>query len=229
MSTHDLLMDLYGALRQAFGHRQWWPGETAFEVMVGAILTQNTNWANVEKAIAALKHAGALEPTALAQMDVERLQGLIRPAGYFRQKAARLRRLAAWVVEEGILPEAGGDPAGPGSVPTARLREKLSALHGVGPETADSILLYAFGRPAFVVDAYTKRIAARHRLVDWECDYFELKELFEGNLPQDVELYKDYHAQLVELGKRFCRRRGPLCAGCPARPVLGEPVLEEGA
>ena len=222
MSTRALLKELYGALRQAFNHRRWWPAPTPFEVMVGAILTQNTNWTNVEKAMAALKQAAALTAPALAQMDVERLQGLVRPAGYFRQKAARLRRLAAWVVERG-----GGNPAGLSAVPTAQLREELLALNGIGPETADSILLYAFERAAFVVDTYTKRIAARHRLVDWECDYDELKELFESNLPEDVELYKDYHGQLVELGKRHCRRRSPLCESCPARPVLGEPVLEE--
>jgi endonuclease-3 related protein len=224
VSTRALLKELYDVLRQAFSHRQWWPAPTPFEVMVGAILTQNTNWTNVEKAMAALKGADALTAPVLAQMDVERLQGLVRPAGYFRQKAARLKRLAAWVVDRG-----GGDPAGLSAVPTAQLREELLALNGIGPETADSILLYALGRPAFVVDTYTKRVAARHRLVDWECDYDELEGLFESNMAEDVELYKDFHAQLVELGKRFCRRRGPLCADCPARPVLGEPVLEEGA
>lgn len=229
MSTSDLLAELYGALRKAFSHRQWWPAPTPFEVMVGALLTQNTSWTNVEKAMAALKQAGALEAPVLAQMDVQRLQGLVRPAGYFRQKAARLKRLAAWVVEAGLPPDGTEDAARRKAISTAQLREDLLALNGIGPETADSILLYAFGRPSFVVDAYTKRIAARHRLVDWECDYVELKELFESNVAEDVDLYKDFHAQLVELGKRYCRRRDPLCEACPARPVLGEPVLEEEA
>jgi len=224
MSTQELLMELYGALERAFGHRAWWPAETPFEVMVGAVLTQNTNWANVEKAIEALKRANALCAAVLTEMDQERLQCLVRPAGYFRQKAARLQRLAAYVVER-----AGGDPSGLDEVPTEDLRDELLALRGIGPETADSILLYALGRPTFVVDTYTMRIAARHGLVDWQCGYFELKEFFEGGLPAEVELLRDYHAQLVELGKRHCRRRSPRCEGCPARPVLGEPSLQEGA
>jgi len=224
MSRDDLLMELYEALLRAFGHRDWWPADTAFEVMVGAVLTQNTNWTNVEKAIDALNGADALRPDALAQMDERQLQALIRPAGYFRQKAARLQRLAAYVVQR-----AGGDPAGLAQIPTEQLHEELLAIRGIGPETADSILLYALGRPTFVVDTYTMRIAARHGLVHRQCGYFELKDLFESSLPADVDLYRDYHAQLVELGKRHCRRRAPLCEGCAARPVLGEPCLEDEA
>ncbi len=144
-----------------------------------------------------------------------------RPATTARSPS-RLRRLAEWLIERGE-----GEPEGLEGISTGTLREELLSLRGIGPETADSILLYALGRTTFVVDAYTKRIAARHVLVDWECDYYELKELFESALPQDLDLYQDYHGQLVELGKRHCRRRGPLCAECPARPVLGEPVLEE--
>ena len=222
MSTHELLNDLYPALLRAFGHRAWWPARTPFEVMVGAVLTQNTNWTNVEKAIRALKDADSLNAHAIAVMDLERLQTLIRPSGYYRQKSVRLRRLAEWLIERGE-----GEPEGLEGISTGTLREELLSLRGIGPETADSILLYALGRTVFVVDAYTRRIAARHVLVDWECDYYELKELFESALPQDLDLYQDYHGQLVELGKRHCRRRGPLCAECPARPVLGEPVLEE--
>jgi endonuclease-3 related protein len=224
MSTAEVLSELYDTLLRAFGHRAWWPGQTPFEVMVGAVLTQNTNWTNVEKAIRAVKDADALSAPAIAQMDLERLQTLIRPSGYYRQKSVRLRRLAEWLVERG-----GGEPAGLAGISTDQLREELLSLRGIGPETADSILLYALERTTFVVDAYTKRIAARHVLVDWECDYHELKDLFESNLPADLDLYQDYHGQLVELGKRHCKRRGPLCESCPARPVLGEPVLEEGA
>ncbi len=121
----------------------------------------------------------------------------------------------------------GGDPAGLEGISTETLREELLSLRGIGPETADSILLYALGRPTFVVDAYTKRIAARHLLVDPDCDYYELKDLFESALPRELDLYRDYHGQIVDLGKRHCKRRGPLCETCPARAVLGEPVLEE--
>ncbi|MHC4480836.1 MAG: endonuclease III domain-containing protein [Planctomycetota bacterium] len=221
MSTAALLMDLYRVLREAFGHRGWWPGETPFEVMVGAVLTQRTNWRNAGRAIAALKEAGRLDPVALSRIDAERLQELVRPAGYYRQKTARLQRLAAWLVER-----AGADPGALGDVPTDQLRGELLALRGIGPETADSILLYALGRPTFVVDTYTKRVVVRHQLLGAECGYRELKDLFESSLPQDVELFKDYHAQLVEVGKRFCRTR-PRCAACPVHPLLGEPVEEE--
>jgi len=218
MNLPDLLMDLYRALLRAYGHRGWWPGDSPFEVMVGAVLTQRTNWQNVRRAISALKAEGALDATSIATMDAGRLQELIRPAGYYRQKAARLKAMASWLVRR-----AGGDPERLADVPTDSVRRELLALRGIGPETADSILLYALARPAFVVDAYTKRLVVRHQLLGPECDYFELKELFELNLPEDVELYKDYHAQLVEVGKRHCRSV-PVCAGCPARQALGDPV-----
>ena len=221
MDTSAVLMDVYRALRAEFGDRNWWPAESPFEVMVGAVLTQRTNWGNVEKAIAALKADGALSAEALAGMDLERLQTLVRPAGYYRQKALRLRRLAAWLVER-----AGGDPARLADAPTDALREELLALRGIGPETADSMLLYAQERPTFVVDTYTKRVVVRHGLLDAGCGYVELKEFFEWNLPADVGLYKDYHAQLVEVGKRHCRPR-PRCARCPLHALLGDPLPEE--
>jgi len=220
LTPDNLLEELYRALRAAFGHRAWWPGDTPLEIMVGAVLTQRTNWRNVEKAIAALKQAGALDARVLAEMPSERLQDLIRTAGYYRQKSARLVRLAAWLVES-----ADGSPDGLRNVSTDRLRAELLSLNGIGPETADSILLYALDRPLFVVDAYTMRVLARHELVYPDCGYAELQDFCASQLPEDVELYKDYHAQFVELGKRCCRPR-PLCASCPARPVLGEPLLE---
>jgi endonuclease-3 related protein len=216
-----LLMELYRALRDQFGHRNWWPGDSALEIMVGAVLTQRTSWRNVEKALEALKGAGALEPARLADMDPERMQELVRPAGYYRQKSSRLRRLAAWLVER-----TGGHVAGLEAISTDRLREELLGIRGIGPETADSILLYALGRPTFVVDTYTNRIAVRHGLLEPNCGYYALKELFEDHLSRDVELYRDYHAQLVEVGKRHCRPR-PKCRGCPARKVLGEPLNDE--
>lgn len=211
-------MALYGALRDAFGHRDWWPAETPFEVMVGAVLTQRTNWRNAAKAIAGLRQVGLLTPRALAAADLEDLQSLIRPAGYFRQKAGRLKRLAGWLVER-----AAGDIARLDGVDTDDLRAELLALRGIGPETADSILLYALSRATFVVDAYTKRVVVRHGLLDIACSYAELKELFESHLADDVELYRDYHAQLVEVGKRHCRTR-PQCGECPVRLLLGDPV-----
>ncbi len=221
MDLHTRLTELYEALRRAYGHRDWWPGDGPFEVMVGAVLTQRTNWNNVSKAIERLKEAGALSPRPLAAMEPERLQELIRPAGYYRQKAARVRRLARWVMER-----ADGEPARLEDVPTDELREELLALRGIGPETADSILLYALERATFVVDTYTNRILVRHGLLEPRCGYYEMKDLFESVLPPDLDLYRDYHAQLVELGKRHCRSR-PRCKGCPARPVLGEPIPDD--
>jgi endonuclease-3 related protein len=221
MRSDSILTAIYEALSAAFGHRDWWPAETPFEVIVGAILTQNTNWTNVEKAISRLREEGLLDAQALAACPPERLQEAIRPSGYFRQKAARLLRLAAWLVDR-----CGGDPAGLGPVPTAQLREELLSLRGVGPETADSILLYALGRPVFVVDTYTMRVAVRHGLVDPECGYHGLQALFQGALPEDVDLYGDFHAQLVEVGKRFCRPR-PRCGECPLQALLGDPQPDE--
>ncbi len=223
MDLGELLIEIYQTLRSAYGHRGWWPGETPFEIMVGAVLTQRTNWRNVAKAIDALKSAGAMEPAALSRLDPVQLQTLVRPAGYYRQKAARLKRLVDWLIER-----TRGDLELMQDVATEDLREELLALRGVGPETADSILLYAFDRPVFVVDAYTKRVTVRHGLIDEACGYFELKDLFESNLPRDVGLYKDYHAQLVEVGKRQCRTR-PLCAACPLHPLLGDPAEVEGS
>jgi len=221
MDLGNNLLRLYEVLRSEFGPQHWWPADGPFEVMVGAILTQNTNWANVEKAIRNLKREGALDVQALAQMAPQRLQALIRPAGYYRQKAVRLRRLALWVLES-----CSGQLERLGSWPTEKLKEELVAIRGIGPETADSILLYALDRPVFVVDAYTKRVMARHQIVAQDSSYFELQSLFEDNLPEDLELYKDYHAQFVRLGKIYCRRK-PRCEGCPVRPLLGPPELEE--
>ena len=221
MRSETHLMAIYETLRAAFGDREWWPAETPFEVIVGAILTQNTNWTNVEKAIGRMREEGLLEAHALAACPPERLQAAVRPSGYFRQKAARLLRLAAWLVER-----CNGDPKALGSVPTPELREELLSLRGVGPETADSILLYALGRPVFVVDTYTMRVAVRHGLADAECGYHELQDLFQGALPDDVGLYGDFHAQFVEVGKRFCRPR-PRCSACPLHALLGDLQTEE--
>ncbi len=212
--TRDLLLEIYHRMLDALGPQGWWPAESPFEVCVGAILTQNTSWANVERAIANLKASGALSPEALAGMPAERLQELIRPSGFYRQKARRLRAFCRWLLEEGGIDSLS-------ELPTEVLRERLLSIGGIGPETADSILLYAFERPVFVVDAYTHRILSRHRIVDDEVQYQELQELFMRNLPPDVGLFKEYHALFVAVGKRFCKKRNPVCKGCPIDGIDG--------
>ena len=205
----ETLTEIYQLLYDAFGPQHWWPGETPFEIITGAILTQNTNWTNVEKAIANLKAAGDLSPDVLHRIDVTRLAELIRPAGYFNIKAKRLKNFIDWLFDD-----YGGELANLQSIGTNRLREELLAIKGVGRETADSILLYALERPVFVVDAYTARITLRHRLIEPGADYEQLRQLFESNLPQDVQLFNEYHALLVRTGKEFCRPNAR-CSGCP--------------
>ena len=218
------LLRIYHLLLGHFGHRKWWPGETRFEVMVGAILTQNTNWLNVEKAIAGLDARGLLEPEALADADVREIEKAVRSSGYFRQKARRIKRFAKWLVEE-----YGGDLDSLFSKELPELRAELLSLNGIGPETADSILLYAGGKPVFVVDAYTKRAFGRIGLLKKDAGYGEVQRLFEGNLPRDVELYNDFHAQIVELGKNYCKKK-PLCGKCPLGKACetGRKVIKGG-
>jgi endonuclease-3 related protein len=213
-------MSFYEKLLARFGPQHWWPGETPFEVMVGAILTQNTNWTNVEKAIASLKLAGLLEPRMLLAVDPPLLARLIRPAGYYNVKTKRLRAFLQWLVEahDGKVEALRGRSVG-------SLREELLAVKGIGRETADSILLYAIGLPTFVIDAYTHRILRRHGLVPAETDYDEMKALFEDNLERDAALFNEYHALLVACGKEHCKPR-PVCAGCP---LEGHPHAVEDA
>ncbi len=203
------LIEIYRLLLGRFGPQHWWPGETQFEIIAGAILTQNTAWPNVEKAIANLKAADLLTPEKLHNVQTQKLAELIKPAGYFNIKAKRLKNFLTWLFEhyDGRLTNLH-------SVDTSRLREELLAVKGIGPETADSILLYAFDREIFVVDAYTARIAVRHRLVEPSVDYDRLQQLFQANLPSDVRLFNEFHALLVRLGKEFCRP-SPKCSGCP--------------
>lgn len=205
----DQLKEIYDLLFERFGPQDWWPGETPFEVMVGAILTQNTNWTNVEKAITNLKNASVLSPDKLYHIDIKKLAELIRPAGYFNIKAKRLKNFLEWFFEnyEGKLVSIE-------KVRTSELREQLLSVKGIGPETADSILLYALSRPVFVVDAYTARICARHHLIDEGADYHQIQEFFESNLPCDLQLFNEYHALIVKLGKDFCKPR-PKCEECP--------------
>jgi endonuclease-3 related protein len=205
----ETLSDIYQLLYDAFGPQHWWPGETLFEIVTGAILTQNTNWSNVEKAIANLKSAGYMTPDALHRIDLSQLGELIRPAGYYNIKAERLKSFINWLFDN-----YDGEMSNLELINTEQLRAELLAIKGIGRETADSILLYALGRPVFVVDAYTARITLRHKLIEPGADYEQLRELFESNLPQDVRLFNEYHALLVRAGKEFCRPKAR-CSGCP--------------
>lgn len=209
MSTTEQLSEMYELLFEQFGPQHWWPGDTQFEIIIGAILTQNTSWANVEKAITNLKKANFLSSQALHQMNNDKLSALIKPAGYFNIKAKRLKSFLSWLSNEynGLLEKIE-------QIPTARLREELLNIKGIGPETADSILLYAFDRPIFVVDAYTARVMTRHALVETGCDYEQLQQLFQSNLVEDTKMFNEYHALLVRVGKEFCRPKAR-CPGCP--------------
>lgn len=211
-STATTLQAFFDAMLARFGPQEWWPGESPFEVMVGAVLTQNTNWSNVEKAIARLKSAGALTPRAIDAMDSAELAELIRPAGYFNVKARRLKNLVAWMVAD-----FGGSIARMRKVDPGEMRRRLLEVKGVGRETADSILLYALDHARFVVDAYTFRVAARHGLVAPPADYDELQSLFEDHLPHDADLFNEYHALLVAVGKTHCRPTAR-CDDCPLAP-----------
>jgi len=208
------LQEVYSRLFAAYGPQHWWPGESPFEVLVGAVLVQNTSWQNVARAIDNLKQADLLDPHALCSVSGEELEACIRPAGYFRVKARRLRNLLGFLVDryDGSLDAmfATGLPA---------LREELLSVNGVGPETADSILLYAGDLPTFVVDTYTHRVLARHGWIDFDADYYAIKECFESGLAQDAALYNEYHALLVRLGKLHCRKT-PRCDGCPLADML---------
>lgn len=210
MSKPDWLRPFH-ALLAHYGPQHWWPGETPFEVMVGAVLTQNTAWGNVEKAIAKLKRANALSCHGLLALDDAALAELIRPAGYFNVKAKRLKHLCAFLEAQGVAkqPERLREL---GTLP--ELRARLLAVHGVGEETADSILLYALNLPSFVVDAYTRRIFGRLGLIAGDETYARIQAAFEAALPREVALYNEYHALIVQLGKSACRPK-PRCAACP--------------
>lgn len=203
----------YRRLLAAYGPQHWWPGETAFEVIAGAILTQNTAWTNVERAIANLKRVGAIDCNAILALSAPALAELIRPAGYFNVKGKRLHRLCDFLARRGVA-ESPARLASQGTL--AQLRADLLAVHGVGEETADTILLYALGLPSFVVDAYTRRVFGRLGLLHGDESYAAIQRLFESHLPRDVALYNEYHALIVRLGKLHCRPR-PRCAACPVR------------
>ena len=204
-------MALHDALLEHFGPQDWWPGETPFEVMVGAVLTQNTAWTNVERAIAALKAGDALSVTAILSLPDAALANLIRPAGYFNVKARRLKALCQFLHNSGVA-DAPERLAAQAALP--ELRERLLAVHGVGEETADSILLYALDQPSFVVDTYTRRSFTRLGLLTGNESYATIQTRFHTELPTDRALFNEFHALIVALGKHYCRPK-PRCAGCP--------------
>ncbi|KAF5029080.1 MAG: endonuclease III domain-containing protein [Methanoculleus marisnigri] len=212
--TDDLPL-IYDALFAAFGHQRWWPAKTPFETMIGAILTQNVSWTNAAQAVRNLEDAGMLDPRLLAEADTADIAPLIVPSRYYNQKAERIREFAGVYVRE-----FHADPAAMAAVETGELRERLLALRGFGEETADTILLYACKKPVFVVDAYTRRIFSRYGLLPEGASYDLTQRLFAENLDPDVELFNDYHAQIVRLGKTVCKK-SPLCDRCPIREVRG--------
>ena len=214
--SFDKLMEIYNLIHNRYGPQNWWPGDGGIETIVGAILTQNTNWANVEKAIANLKSADRLSADKLHRMDIERLAQLIRPAGYYNIKARRLKNFL-----DRLFDNYDGRLSAIENMQTDLLREELLTIKGIGPETADSILLYAFARPVFVVDSYTCRILGRHGLIADGDGYEQVRDFFESSLSADVQLFNEYHALLVRVGKEFCRPK-PRCEGCPLEKIGGK-------
>ena len=209
------LTEAYDRMLAAFGPQQWWPGDSPFEIMVGAVLVQNTAWRNVERAIRNLRDAGVMEPNALYRLPPAELSELIRPAGYYQVKTKRLRNLLRFVVEEH-----DGSLESMFATSLSSLREQLLEINGIGPETADAILLYAGGLPTFVVDTYTHRVLARHGWLDYDASYDDTKDYFESALPAETQLYNEYHALLVRVGKDHCKRTAPKCETCPLAPLL---------
>jgi len=207
------LENIYQRLYSKFGPQKWWPARTRFEVIIGAILTQNTNWGNVEKAIENLRRAGLLAPQRFHNVSLAELADLIKPAGYFNVKAKRLKNFIDFFFEE-----YDGDLRKMAVEATDVLREKLLQVNGIGPETADSILLYALDKPIFVVDAYTKRILSRHNLIKPDSDYHSIQKLFMENLRNNRKMFNEYHALIVHVGKHFCKTK-PLCDRCPVNDI----------
>jgi len=206
-------MTIYQKLYKTYGPRHWWPGETSFEVMVGAILTQNTSWGNVEKAILKLEGKGVLNPKGIHYLKKSQLASLIKSSGYYRIKADRLKSFMGFLFEE-----YGGDIKKMGRERLEELRGKLLQVKGIGPETADSILLYGLEKPIFVVDAYTKRILSRHGVISEKASYDDVQKLFMEHLPHDEKIFNEYHALLVHLGKNLCKKI-PQCNICPLKGI----------
>ena len=206
--SSETLLDVYHRLFEYYGPQHWWPGESPFEVMVGAILTQSTAWQNVEKAITNLKNAGIMSPSAIRDTPTQVLAKLIYPAGYYNAKALKLQALVNW-----LGASYGDNLCQVFALNTETLHTQLLAVHGIGPETADSILLYAANKPVFVIDTYTRRIISRLGLAPENDSYDACQALFTSNLPQNTQLFNEYHALLVRHGKEACRKQ-PVCGGC---------------
>ncbi|AAW39108.1 endonuclease III domain-containing protein [Dehalococcoides mccartyi] len=209
------LSDIYQCLLDKYGPQHWWPAESRFEMMTGAVLTQSAAWTNVEKAIARLKEAGLLSPEAIMKTDEDTLAEAIRPSGYFNVKTRKLKALAAWLV-------AGYNGQADKLLPaeTDALRQELLGVWGIGEETADSILLYACGKPVFVIDAYTRRIFSRLGLAERDAGYDRLQRLFTANLAADAAVFNEYHALVVRHAKEHCRVK-PVCQGCVLKTICG--------
>ncbi len=212
--TRRLLMQIYRKLYRAYGPMHWWPGETPFEVMVGAILTQNTSWKNVEKAIKNLKERKVLNIEGIRKLTEPELATLIRPSGFFRIKAERLKTFVDFIARA-----YGGDLKRMKREKLEMLRPKLLKLKGIGPETADSILLYGLHKPIFVVDAYTKRVLSRHGVVSERASYEEVQRCFMDHLPHQEKLFNEYHAQMVHLAKTACKKNKE-CDTCPLKRIV---------
>lgn len=219
--TYHPPLDVYDALQAHFGPQDWWPGATPLEIMVGSVLTQNTSWKNVEKAILNLQQLDLLDIDRLHACHLEELSEAIRPSGYFRVKAKRLWNLIDFVVRTHE-----GDLERMFATDQATLREQLLGISGIGPETADKIMLYAGELPAFVVDTYTARVVKRHGWIEPEADYHQLQEYFTGGLPDDVPLFGQYHALIVRVGNQHCSTKAK-CEGCPLQGMLPESGVVE--
>lgn len=213
--SEPLLQRYYRRLLQAYGPQHWWPGRSRFEIIVGAILTQNTSWVNVQRAIRSLRREKLLAARAMETTSSIRLQRLIRSSGYFRQKARALKSFLFF-----LRKEYGGSLTKMFRTPTALLRQQLLGIYGIGRETADSILLYAGGHAVFVVDAYARRILHRHGMAGAQNSYEQLRRYFEQGLPADPSLYNEFHALIVRTGKDHCRKHNPRCGECPLQSFL---------
>lgn len=209
-SAQPPLDEYFNSLFTAFGPQHWWPGRTQFEIVVGAILTQNTSWMNVERAILNLRSANLLSPTAIERAPLPRLEQLIRSSGYYRQKARKLKAFCQF-----LRREYRGSLKRMFDTPTLLLREKLLGVFGIGPETADSILLYAGDHAVFVVDAYTKRMLTRHGWIGEKAKYEDVRWMFEREFPGNTQRFNEFHALIVNAGKNFCLTQEPLCGQCP--------------
>jgi len=216
------LLDIYRLLFNFFGPRNWWPGDSPFEIIIGAILTQNTSWKNVEKAISYIKDARKLSPQAMFSIEEKELEQLIKPSGFYKLKAKRIKSFMNF-----LFIRYHGDLNKMKMIDTPALRAQLLGINGIGEETADSILLYALNKPIFVVDAYTRRIFSRLGYIEENWDYSQIQNFFMKNLPLNTQLFNDYHAQIVKLGNTLCHRTNPYCENCPLKRKCKRVTLSE--